>query len=360
MIEHTSLVLAGSGQSAVSDGCVTEPVAGSGLYVSVVMPCFNEERFIGKVLQNLAGQYNSEQYEIIVVDGMSVDGTREVVSQFATAHPETRVRLVDNPARNIPTALNTGIRQARGDVIVRMDAHSVPSLNYVCRCVELLSASEASVVGMPWRIRPGADTATARAIALAVAHPFGIGDAKYRMAELSTAQYVDTVPFGAFRKALWEELGGFNEELLANEDYDFYYRARRAGGRVLLDTSAHCLYFARVSLTDLARQYFRYGVWKAQMVKLHPRSIKWRQLVAPAFVSSLLLLTTLSLWWPPALWALIPMVTLYVLLSISFAVRLSQGTGNLSLVPVIFSAFFVIHSAWGSGFLLGIVRSPRR
>ncbi|MDQ3665637.1 MAG: glycosyltransferase family 2 protein [Acidobacteriota bacterium] len=327
--------------------------------VSVVIPCYNEELFIEKVLSNLATQYDHEKYEIIIVDGMSSDKTRAVVAEFAATNPEVRVRLVDNPARNIPTALNTGIREARGDIIVRMDAHSIPSNNYVRRCVELLKGSDIAVVGMPWIIKPGTDTLTARAIALAVSHPFGIGDAKYRLSRPSS-QYVDTVPFGVFRKSLWQELGGFNEYLLANEDYDFYYRVRCRDGRILLDTAGHCAYFARASFKELAIQYFRYGGWKAQMVKMHPRSIRWRQLVAPAFVSSLILLTALGLRWTLALWMLLAIVTSYAALGLYFAFKCSQRGGALRLTLPVSFAFLIIHTAWGSSFLLGLIRRPPR
>ena len=359
MLQDKSLTLARSSQSPHFDASAPAVSAEVLPYVSVVIPCLNEERFIEKVLENLAPQYNSGRYEIIVVDGMSVDKTRMVVSEFMARHRNVQVRLVDNPARNIPAGLNRGIAQARGDVIVRMDAHSIPSENYVRRCVELLSNPNVSVVGMPWRIRASADTLTARAIALAVAHPFGIGDAKYRLPDLSAPQFVDTVPFGVFRKSLWQDLGGFNEELLANEDYDFHYRVRYLGGRILLDTSGHCVYFARATIRDLASQYFRYGNWKSQMVKLHPRSIRWRQLVAPAFVSSIFLLMALSFWSALALWALLMVVATYTLLSLISAFQLARREGALSIVPIISLAFSVIHTAWGSGFLIGLVRPPR-
>ena len=324
--------------------------------VSVVIPCYNEERFIGKVLENLAAQYAPARYEIIVVDGMSTDKTRAEVSEFILRHPEISVRLVDNPARNIPTALNLGIEQASNEIIVRMDAHSVPSENYVRRCVESLSEGDAEVVGMPWRIRASAGTLAARAIALAVAHPFGIGDAKYRLTN-SAPQFVDTVPFGAFRKSLWRELGGFNEALLANEDYDFHYRVRQRGGRILLDTSGHSIYFARGSLGALWIQYFRYGRWKAQMVKRHPRSLKVRQLVAPLFVIALVSLSALSVWWPPALLAV---VVPYVALASFFAFKLSRREGDWRLLPVIALAFLLIHLGWGSSFLLGLIHAPQQ
>lgn len=327
--------------------------------VSVVIPCFNEERFIAKVLENLAAQYTTARYEIIVVDGMSTDKTRAVVSEFMREHPKLTVRLVDNPQRNIPTALNLGIEQARGEIIVRMDAHSVPSENYVRRCVEGLTNGDASVVGMPWRIRASADTVAARAVALAVAHPFGIGDAKYRLAN-SASQFVDTVPFGAFRKSLWREIGGFNEALLANEDYDFHYRVRQRGGRVLLDTTGHSVYFARGSFKALAVQYFRYGRWKAQMVKRHPRSLKIRQLIAPVFVVALVGLMALGIWWWPALLALALVVVPYASLAVFFALKLSIAGGDWRLTPAIALSFLIIHIAWGSSFLIGLIHSPRR
>jgi glycosyltransferase involved in cell wall biosynthesis len=324
--------------------------------VSVVIPCFNEERYIGKVLENLAGQYAPARSEIIVVDGRSTDRTREKIAEFQEAHPDLHVRLIDNPVRNIPAGVNLGIKEARGEIIVRMDAHSVPSSNYVGRCVEQLAGAE--VVGMPWRIRPGAETLAARAIALAVAHPFGIGDAKYRMPDRAATEFVDTVPFGVFRKSLWTEIGGFNEQLLANEDYDFHYRIRSRGGRILLDTSGHSLYFARPTIKELARQYFRYGTWKAQMVKLHPRSLRLRHLVAPAFVASVLLTALAGFWWRPAWLALLAVVVPYALLSLVCATQLASKARDLRLMPVISLIFPVLHVAWGSSFLLGLLRSP--
>jgi cellulose synthase/poly-beta-1,6-N-acetylglucosamine synthase-like glycosyltransferase len=353
-------------QTVVNDGSSRveargDTVAGAGgemPFVSVVIPCFNEERYIVKVLERVCGQYAPARSEIIVVDGRSTDGTRERVAEFTRTYPSVRVRLIDNPARNIPTAVNLGINDARGDIIVRMDAHSIPSTNYVRRCVEQLGGAE--VVGMPWRIRPGAETPAARAVALAVAHPFGIGDAKYRMPDGAPTEFVDTVPFGVFRKSLWAELGGFNEELLANEDYDFHYRVRQRGGRILLDTSGHSLYFARPTIKELARQYVRYGTWKAQMVKLHPRSLRLRHLVAPVFVASLIVSGAAGFWWRPAWLALLGIVLPYALLSLLCAYKLARRAGELKLMPIISFVFLVIHTTWGGSFLLGLVRAPRR
>ncbi len=330
-------------------------------HVSVVIPCYNEERFIGKALENLAHQYDKDRYEIIVVDGLSNDRTREVVAQFMQAQPAIVVRVLDNRARNIPAALNIGVAAARGEIIARMDAHAVPSLGYVRRCVEVLRQNITGVVGMPCHVRPGADTLIARAVAIAVSHPFGIGDAKYRLQEGKTGQEpVDTVAFSCFRKQLWKELGGFNEELLTNEDYDFNYRVRLRGGVVLLDRAEHCDYFARATLGGLAVQYFRYGQWKARMLRLHPRSIRFRHLVAPVFVASVLVLTLVGMFWPPALWLLGLEVAAYLTLALLLGRQRGRGMlDGLALTLVMPLVFFTIHLSWGSSFFLGLVRKLR-
>jgi hypothetical protein len=148
--------------------------------------------------------------------------------------------------------------------------------------------------------------------------------------------------------------------LLANEDYDFHYRVRSRGGRILLDAGAHSDYFARASFRALAAQYFRYGRWKAQMVKRSPRSLRLRQLVAPLFVLSIVLSGLLSIWWPMALMALSLVVIPYVALAAFFAFKLSRRAGSLRLLPAIILAFMIIHITWGSSFLMGLIHSPRR
>lgn len=323
--------------------------------VSVVIPCFNEERFIGEVIERLLAQYDAGRFEIIIVDGGSTDRTRAIVADCAARATSVSVRLVDNPARHIPTALNLGIAAARGEIVARMDAHAVPAENYLRRSVALLGQSDEMIVGAPCRIRAADATLAARASALVVAHPFGIGDAQYRIARDEDRQRdVDTVPFGVFRKSLWQRLGGFNERLLANEDYDFNYRARARGGRVVLDTGTHSIYYARATFGALARQYFRYGQWKARMLKLHPRSMRWRHAVAPAFVASLIAMLLTGLVWHPAWWLVALALVAYLAPAIYFAASLARREGSYQLVAPVVAAFFVVHCAWGGGFWRGL------
>ena len=325
--------------------------------VSVIVPCYNEEKFIGKALENLVDQYASEAYEIVVVDGRSTDRTREVVEEFQRLHPRLAIKLLQNPARAIPHALNLGIAAARGEIIARMDAHAAPSAGYIRGCVAVLRAGEAAVVGMPCRVRAAADNASARAIAIAVSHPFGIGDARYRLGSKDVqAQDVDTVAFACFRKSLWLELGGFDERLLTNEDYDFNYRVRERGERVVLDQAAHCDYFARPTLAKLAAQYFRYGTWKARMIHRRPRSTKPRQLVAPAFVVSLALLAAAGFWRASFRMLLALELAVYLVAALSFSFSATRKAHeSLGVMLTMPAAFLAIHLSWGTSFLWGLI-----
>ncbi|MEJ2758184.1 MAG: glycosyltransferase family 2 protein [Anaerolineales bacterium] len=280
--------------------------------VSVIVPCYNEEKTIRLLLDALTRQtYPAANMEVIIADGMSEDRTREVIADFQQQHPAIQVRVVDNHKRVIPAALNRAIEASQGDYIIRLDAHSVPHPEYVARSVANLERRRGDNVGGIWKIVPSADTWIAKAIAAAAAHPLGVGDAKYRFADAPGE--ADTVPFGGFRKDYLERIGLFDEELHTNEDYELNTRIRMAGGKLWLDPNIQVQYYARPNLRQLARQYFRYGYWKVQMLRRFPGSLRWRQALPPLFVLGLLGLTVAWFWLPLAGWLLLTMLIIYSL-----------------------------------------------
>ncbi len=323
-------------------------------FVSVIVPCYNEEATIGLLLDALYRQtYPRDRMEVVVADGMSEDGTREAIAAWQARHPDLSVRVVDNPRRIIPAGLNAALRAAQGEIIVRLDAHSVPAEDYVERCVADLQAGLGDNVGGVWEIHPGGPGLIAAAIAAAAAHPLGVGDARYRYT--TTPGEVDTVPFGAYRRELIERIGPYDETLLSNEDYEFNTRIRLAGGKVYLDPRIRAVYFARPTLRALARQYARYGFWKAQMLRRYPKTLRWRQALPPLFVLGLVGLPLVGLVWPWAwgLWGL--QVGLYATALLGVGVQLGvrhRQPGWVGAVPL---AMATMHLAWGTALLWGLV-----
>ncbi len=322
--------------------------------VSILTPCYNEERSIGALLEAVAGQtFPAARIELIVSDGLSTDRTRQVIEAFAARNPGMSLRVIDNPERSIPAALNRGLREATAEVVVRLDAHSIPAEDYVERCLETLETTGAANVGGVWEIRPGGTGWMARAIARAVSHPLGAGDARYRIS--GEAGPVDTVPFGAFPKTWLERVGGYNEDLLTNEDYELNVRLRRLGGVIWFDPSIRSAYIARSSLSDLARQYFRYGFWKARMLRLHPLSLRWRQALPPLFVLLSLFLAAAAPFAELAAQLLALEWTAY-LAGLALA-GLLAGASNRAAAHMIGipAALATVHLSWGGGFWLGLV-----
>ena len=288
--------------------------------------------------------------EIIVLDGDSTDISPALVASLAARDP--RVRLLPNPDRLQAAAFNLGLAAARGRYVVRMDAHSRYAEDYVAECVRLLETTGAANVGGVQRAE--GSTYVGRAIAAAVSSRFAAGDAKYRHATAAT--WTDTVYLGAWRTATLRELGGMRTDWAVNEDYEMNVRLRAGGGRVYLSPTIRSTYQVRGSLPKLARQYTRYGFWKVRTLLAHPGSLRWRQLVAPAFVISLLL-TPLFVSWFGLLG--VAHLVLYLVASIAASIIAARGAG-WSLFQVLPIIFTIIHCSWGGGFLTGLAYWPFR
>ena len=323
--------------------------------VSIIVPCFNEKRTIAMLLQAILNQsFPVSDLEVVIADGLSSDGTREVVHEFAESNPSLSINLVDNPKRNIPAALNVALDQAKGEFIIRLDAHSVPRPDYVSLCIEVLETTAAANVGGAWEIKPSSDGWVARSIAAAASHPLGAGDARYRYR--GDAGEVDTVPFGAFRRSWVDRVGGFNEELLSNEDYEYNYRLRKAGGKIWFDPRIQSVYFARNDLRNLMLQYLRYGYWKAVMLAQNPSSIRWRQALPALFVLGLLSLSGLALFFPIARIFLVIYIGVYGVVTLGFGIFEATRKRDLGLVVGFPIALWTMHLSWGTAFFVGTLK----
>lgn len=329
------------------------------LKVSIIIPCYNEQSTIRLLLEALREQtFPRAKMEVIISDGMSTDNTRAEIAAFQKQFPDLEARMVDNAQRTIPSGVNRAIEASRGEIIVRLDAHSKPYPDYVENCVKALEAGRGDNVGGVWEIQAGAKTWVAESIAVAAAHPLGVGDALYRHAK--QAAEVDTVPFGAFRRMLIQKAGMFDETLLTNEDYEFNARVRKAGGRIWLDPSIRSIYFARATFLELARQYWRYGYWKWRMLRRYPNTLRWRQALPPLFVISLAGLALLSFFFPLAKFLLLGEILLYLFICLLAGIqaRLRMKKNFLSVgLPL---AIPIMHIAWGSGLLWSMLASGFR
>ncbi len=323
--------------------------------VSIIIPCYNEQDTIQELLEAIYAQtFPRAELEMVIADGMSTDGTRAEIAAFADSHPDLHIAVADNPIRSIPAALNSALKEAQGEIIVRLDGHSVPYPDYIECSVADLEAGLGENVGGIWEIHPGAQTWMAQSIAVAASHPLGVGDAYYRHA--SKASLVDTVPFGAFKRELLALVGFFDESLLTNEDYEFNARIRKSGGRVWLDPSIRSVYYARPTLAALANQYSRYGFWKWRMLRRYPETLRWRQGLPPLFVLSLLGGAALAAFLPTLRILLAAEIILYLVFLIAAGVHASFRQKKAYLVIGLPIAIATMHIAWGAGFLWSMIK----
>jgi glycosyltransferase involved in cell wall biosynthesis len=322
--------------------------------ISIIVPCYNEEATIRHLLDSILAQtYPREHMEVVIADGLSVDATRTVIEAFQQEHPDLSIMVVENKVQTIPSGLNHAIKSASGEMIIRLDAHSAPIPEYVARCVDALESGKGANVGGVWEIKPGAHTWVAESIAVAAAHPLGVGDAMYRLNAKAGA--VDTVPFGSFRRSLIEKIGVFDETLLTNEDYEFNTRVRQSGGVVWLEPSIRSIYFARATFSALAKQYWRYGFWKWRMLARYPSTLRWRQALPPLFVAVLLGLGVLSLWFVLARIFIAVQTTLYLTVLIFAGLISAIKKQKFTLIFGLPLAIVIMHMSWGSGFLWSMV-----
>jgi succinoglycan biosynthesis protein ExoA len=320
-------------------------------FVSVLMPVRNEAAFIQRSMAAvLAQDYPRDRMEVIIADGLSNDGTREIIK--AVQLQNSNLNLIDNPGKIVSTGLNAALRVAKGEIIIRVDGHCEVAGDYVSRCVSHLTDRKVDCVGGP--LETVGETYAARVIAAAMSSSFGVGGSAFRVGA-KEAKFVDTVAFPGFRRETIQFAGPFDEELVRNQDDEYSYRVRKLGGHILLAPDIQSRYFSRTSFRKLWKQYFQYGYWKVRVLQKHSRQMSARQFVPPLFVITLLLLGLTAPFFMASKWLLVATLGAYGILNLGATIAAAARTGwrFFPLLPV---AFTIIHLAYGAGFLVGICR----
>lgn len=323
--------------------------------ISIVVPCRNEKDFIGNVIRDIYGQtYPSDKMEVFIIDGESDDGTAEIVESLIPRYP--KLQLLSNPKKIVPTALNIGIKAATGEVIVRLDAHCEYPKNYLGYLVENLIEMKADNVGVAMIAHPRNDSLKARAIAKAISCPFGIGDSYHRTG-LTKAKEIDSVPFGCYKREVFEKYGLFDEELIRNQDDEFNSRIVSRGGKIWLLPDIEIKYFARGSFGKIFRKFYYYGYFKPLVNRKVGRPATIRQFVPPLFVLSLVIGLALTLIFPSAIMAFLGLVLIpYAVVNAIFSLKIAVAERSFLMLFVLPFTFFGIHVSYGLGYLRGVVR----
>ena len=320
-------------------------------FVTVVVPIRNEAGHIARCLRSiLVSDYPQDRLEVIVVDGLSDDGTRQIIQELMLE--DTRLRMLDNPERIVPHAMNRSISAARGDVIIRVDGHADVAEDFVSNSVNVLqSRPDCWCAG--GSIETVSHTKIGQIIAACMSTRVGVGNAHFRLRDYEG--YVDTIAFGAYWRWVFDRIGMFDEELVRNQDDELNARLIMHGGRIYMSSSIRCRYYPRTSLRKLWKQYFQYGFWRIRTIQKLGRPATMRQLAPMLFVFALISLCLLAVGWPVARIALVAYVSLYAAGLVLGAVQVGRRTGvqGFLLAPIV---FLILHLGYGLGSLWGIVR----
>jgi succinoglycan biosynthesis protein ExoA len=317
--------------------------------VSIIIPARNEEAYIEACLRSILTQDQIEgDFEILLLDGRSNDDTREIAAKIAVEDP--RIRLLDNPKRVSPAAMNIGIQAARGEIIIRMDAHTEYAPDYLKQCVQTLRETGADNVGGPHRAK--GDSLVQKAIAAVHHSAYAVGGALSH--NLDYEGLVDTVIYGCWRKETFLKIGLYDEEMVVCDDDELNLRLTRSGGRIWQSPRIKSWYHSRSSLRDVFRQYRKYGYYKVRVIQKHHLPASWRHLVPGIFVIVTLITLVLLPWvaWAPTL--LLALISGYGLATLVAAVRAGRRWG-WHLFPIMPLIFVCFHFGYGLGFLRGVI-----
>jgi len=322
--------------------------------VSIIIPCRNEKEFIPLCLNSLLNNnYPRDKMEILVIDGMSQDGTREVAKEYVEKY--SFIHLLDNPKLITPSALNIGVRRSRNNIIIRIDAHAVYKTDYISKSVTYLEKYNADNIGGIWIIVPRKDTIIGRGIAKSLSSFFGTGNAYYKIGS-ENFRAVDTVPFGCYRKEIFTKIGFFNENLERSQDMEFNTRLKRNGGKIYLFPEIVGYYYARSGLKEFFIHNFKDGIWAVYPLKFVRMAFKFRHYIPLMFVSSLILLFALSSLSEYIFYLFCGLIFFYLCSLIYFSIKISSVEKDPTLLLSLPVAFAVRHFGYGLGSIWGIIK----
>lgn len=322
--------------------------------LSVICPIYNEEKYIAQCIESILQQdYPKDKLEILFVDGMSTDHTRHIIKQYTKEYPY--IRIIDNPDKVVPHAMNRGIMVAKGEVIIRLDAHAVYPTNYFSKLIEGLHQYQADNVGAQCRTLPASQTVTAIAIAEALGSSFGVGNSMFRIGITEDTE-ADTVPFGCFKREVFEKVGLYDTELIRNQDDELNARIINHGGKIVLLAELQFDYYARDSYAKLFKMYYQYGLYKPLVNKKLGSPATLRQFIPPMFVMGLALGTILSICFPLIGLLYGAILLLYLAAGMAIGIKLAKKHQSALLALAMPFTFFILHFSYGIGYIHGIIK----
>lgn len=324
--------------------------------LSVICPIYNEERYIATCIESILAQdYPKDDLEVIFADGMSTDRTREIVSEYTIRYPW--IRLIDNPKRIVPPALNSAIAASHGDIIMRLDAHASYEPNYFSAITSALSKYEADNAGSVCKTDVLNKTPKALAIREVLSHPLGVGNSAFRTG-IDKTKEVDTVPFGCWRRSVFSRFGNYDERLVRNQDIELNKRIKAGGGKIVIIPDTHCIYYARETFAKLAKNNYGNGKWNILTVYYthQLKSLSLRHFVPLIFVLSLLLPGIAGFFWHSLWWLALASLLAYTIVVSIISAKIA-ATKHLNFLYLV-ATFFVLHLSYGWGSLVGLLCLP--
>lgn len=320
------------------------------IIASIIIPCKNELNFIEACLTSIiSNDFPKGQLEVLVIDGMSTDGTRIILEKYSLKY--SYIKFIDNKNIYTPYALNIGINESKGKYVIRMDAHSVYEQNYVSRCVRILEATKVDVVGGPIETSTRSDKLIPKTIKYISSHKFGVGNSSFRTSKNSA--FVDTVPFGAYRRILFEKVGFFNEQLIRNQDNEFSNRILKSGGKIYMSNKLRATYFNQESIAGFFRQALKAGYWNVFTLKIDPTTFRCRYFAPLFFVTSLIAVFLISCLEKST--HLFLLFLPYLALNFLCAIHIAYKKENIKLLLTLPIGFFLYHFIYGFGSLIGVL-----